>query len=133
MSFPVMSCGVILAGGLSCSPSGDRSRARLGDPLTLEDLEISPPEDTTQDDQLGMQPEGRPPLGYTATPAVPTPASSGGPPSGYGVSCGTSQARFLMFTSAHLQLCMSNYIWCSMIASCNDAECHDAILMPNTC
>lgn len=98
----------LLAGGLSCSPSGDRSRARLGDPLTLEDLEISPPEETTQDGPLGMQPEGRPPWGYTATPAVPTPASSGGPPSGYGVGCGTSQARITTFTLAHLRLCMFN-------------------------
>ena len=34
------------AGELSCSPSGDRSRARLGEPPNLEDLEIS-----TADDQ----------------------------------------------------------------------------------
>ena len=91
------------AGGLSCSPSGDRSRARLGDPLTLEDLEISTPEDTTQygqlfttqDGHLHRHPEGRPAWGYTPTPAVPTPASSGDTPSEYGASCGAAQARLL--------------------------------------
>lgn len=108
-----------IAGGLSCSPSGDRSRARLGDPLTLEDLEISTPEDTSQDGQffttedghLYRHPEGRPVWDYTPTPAVPTPASSGDPPSGYAASCGISQARLL--TSQLTPNCTLHILQCT--------------------
>ena len=79
------------AGELSCSPSGDRSRARLGEHLTLEDLEISSPEEFMQDGEHWQQEEEWPTAAHAATPAVPTPGSTGPVPvasggSGHGMS-----------------------------------------------
>lgn len=96
----------VLAGGLSCSPSGDRSRARLGDPLTLEDLEISTPEDLSQDGQPWKHNEGRPAWGYAATPAVPTPSRSGDPSTECGTGYGISQAsRFGLLRPVTSTIC----------------------------
>ncbi|KAL0033688.1 hypothetical protein WJX77_000833 [Trebouxia sp. C0004] len=62
-------------GELSCSPSGDRSRARLGEHLTLEDLEISTPDDHMPGDQQQGEEEqtGR---GHATRDPIPTRSSS---------------------------------------------------------
>ncbi len=64
------------AGELSCSPSGDRSRARLGEHLTLEDLEISTPDDHMPQDQRQAEEEDQNGWGRVSRAPIPTPSSS---------------------------------------------------------
>ena len=64
------------AGELSCSPSGDRSRARLGEHLTLEDLEISTPDDHMPGDQRQAAEEAQIGWGHASRGPIPTPSSS---------------------------------------------------------
>jgi len=63
------------AGELSCSPGGDRSRARLGEHLTLEDLEISTPDDHMPEDQQQGE-EDQTGWGRVSRGPIPTPSSS---------------------------------------------------------
>ena len=63
------------AGELSCSPSGDRSRARLGEHLTLEDLEISTPDDYMPEDQRQGE-EDQTEWGHVSRGRIPTPSTS---------------------------------------------------------
>ncbi len=71
------------AGELSCSPSGDRSRARLGEHLTLEDLEISTPDDHMPEDQQREEEDqtgwGRASRGPIPTPSTPHPLTPSDP------------------------------------------------------
>ncbi|DBA93331.1 TPA: hypothetical protein ACH3X2_003608 [Trebouxia sp. C0005] len=62
-------------GELSCSPSGDRSRARLGEHLTLEDLEISTPDDHMPQDQR-QRDEDQTGWGHVSRSPIPTPSRS---------------------------------------------------------
>ena len=64
------------AGELSCSPSGDRSRARLGEHLTLEDLEISTPDDHMPEDQRQAEEGAQTGWGRVSRGPIPTPSSS---------------------------------------------------------
>ena len=81
------------AGELSSSPSRDKSRARLGESLTLEDLEISTPEEhahmeylaTAEEDRswtmlnrYGAEEEDGSPWRFPSSHPIPTPNSSEG-------------------------------------------------------
>ena len=74
------------AGELSSSPSRDKSRARLGAPLTLEDLDISSPEDSAHVSQPDNEDADEGGWTHIASPPIPTPGSSGVPEGSAGLS-----------------------------------------------
>ncbi len=76
-------------GELSCSPGGDRSRARLGEHLTLEDLEISTPGDLMPKDEQADEGGGS---GWTHATTLPVPTPGSSCPTGSATpTVGTSQ------------------------------------------